>query len=91
MADRIDRLSKWVGRTRWPGTFQIWVIEDLQTAADHANEHRWDEAHQYLTGTMLGLRFTVEHVGAVSEYLEQITTLQQWIQTLKTDIQKLIP
>lgn len=91
MADRIGRLSKWVGRTRWPGTMQMWVIEDLERASEHANEHRWNDAHEALTGTMLGLRFTVDHVASASEYLDHITTLEQWIQTLKTDIQKLVP
>ncbi len=91
MADRIDRLSKWVGRSRWPGTMQIWVIEDLQTAVDHANNSRWNEANEMLIGTMSGIRYTVDHVTGAAEYLDNITTLEQWIQTLRVDVQKFVP
>jgi hypothetical protein len=91
MADRIDRLAKWVGRTRWPGTFQMWVVEDLQSAVKYVHDGRWNDAHEMLVGALLGIRFTVDHVVGAEHHLEDITTLETWIHTIKSDIQKLIP
>lgn len=91
MADRIERLASWVGRTTWPGTFNVWVVEDLTEAVKHVERGRWNDAHEMLTGAMLGIRFTVDNVATAEMYLEQLATLEQWIHTLKTDIQKLVP
>jgi len=91
MSERIDRLQKWVGRNRWPGTLAMWVVEDLQSASNHVENHRWNDAHEMLVGALLGLRFTVDEVPAAEQFLENIATLEQWIHTIKSDIQRMIP
>ena len=91
IADRIERLSDWVTRGRWPGTFAAWCVEDLQSAREHASNNRWNDAHEMITGALLGVRFTRDHVETADIYNEPLSTFEQWAHTIKSDIQKLIP
>lgn len=91
MSERIDRLCEWVQRGRWPGTFSAWVVEDLTSAAEHVKNNRWNDAHEMLVGALLGVQFTNDHVDVAAHYTEQLATFQQWVHTIKTDIQKLVP
>lgn len=91
MAERIARLSDWVHRSKWPGTFAMWCVSDLEDARKHIENNRWSDAHEMLVGALLGVRFTVDHVDAAHHYTEQLATFEQWVHTIKSDIQKLIP
>lgn len=91
MAERIARLSDWVNRSKWPGTFAMWCVSDLEDARKHIDNNRWSDAHEMLVGALLGVRFTVDHVDAAQHYTEQLATFEQWVHTIKSDIQKLIP